>query len=770
MAMPPPRLPLPAVPAHGGEQQDAPSSGEPNKKRKTSGAPRTARQVFQDGFDLSSGADGSSCAPRAGHALVAISQKFAATLGLDCVWSQSRRGKSFATIEKQLGYIPPPQIIAVASTPGSSRSTLATSTAGPPNLAMALDNGESIIMSSAPAASNHLTSQASQTDELHDESELPPSLTRPVSNIDPLLFSNQTDPIVHDEPRRLSSLPMPGDSGNNPLHALAEASRMASGPQGGNGKDGYFRPNDGEAPRLTQESARRHKGEVEPPHVLALITKADAELLFQIYRDFLHPHLPVLCIESTTTGSVARSELVSHFGEYEHELRHHFLYLTGVPTFSSTPKPEIARALSRFGRTEMSRFPLDKSIEVVQAHLIYAHWNLMPGDRFETDATWLRIGLAVRTALDLNLHRVALVKDIILPPLLRASIIRTWLLCYYLDQVLSSQLGKPCSPLAHPSIEGYMKLVGSSADDQRVLALVKYAQLLSGMMDVLNFPSSTDLYPVSPHYPDLRASYERQFHVWAEESLNASAELVQSEHQGAMTRSQILIHAYYAKLIVNSNLLQRCLDVQHAPQFEAAFTKFQTAALQLIEVFEKDFAPRGLMKYCPDIFSTYLTYACVSLLKSTQPQFRSICTNYRDCFATVERVSKLMARGAASKGHLPYIHANFLNRLSQNRSGSRSGSPAAEGDNTGTGPENEISPMNSAPNFALEDVNSAALNMSVGNFGAPLQEGAQYFESDFFWNSVFPATSLAAEGVETTEASLADSFQFDLWSLPTQTL
>ncbi|KAM0790497.1 hypothetical protein ACM66B_003371 [Microbotryomycetes sp. NB124-2] len=750
---PPPAVALPDGVGSGATGE---SAGAPNKKRKTASAPRTARACV--GCNQSKvrcdGQIGQRCSR-------------CARLGLDCVWSQSRRGKSFASIKEQFGYVPPPQIIAVASTPGLSATT--SSSSAPQHHGAAqlpqLPTHPRLQAFGAEQQQQHQQPQTQQHqhDELQeDDDELPPSLTRPVTKADPLLFSNHTDPIVHDEPRRLSSLPMPGDSGNNPLHALAEASRMASGSKdntGGN-RDGYFRPNDGEAPRLTRESARRSKGEVEPPHVLGLITKADAELLFQIYRDYLHPHLPVLCIESTTTGSVAR--------------RSNFLFnaICCVSARYCSQKPELARNLSRFGRTEMSRFPLDKSIEVVQAHLIYAHWNLMPGDRFETDATWLRIGLAVRTALDLNLHRVALVKDVTLPPLLRASIIRTWLLCYYLDQVLSSQLGKPCSPLAHPSIEGYMKLVGSSADDQRVLALVKYAQLLSGMMDVLNFPATTDLYPVSPHYPDLRASYERQFHTWAEESLNASAELVQSEHQGAMTRSQILIHAFYAKLIVSSNSLQRCLDVQYAAQFEVAFTKFQTAALQLIEVFEKDFAPRGLMKYCPDIFSTYLTYACVSLLKSTQPQFRSFCTNYRDCFAIVERVSKLMARGAASKGHLPYIHATFLNRLLQNRSGSRSGSPAAEGPEGMPlgGPENEISPMNSAAgHFALEDVaNSAALNMSVGNFGAPLQDGAQYFESDFFWNSVFPATALGAEGAEPTEASLADSFQFDLWSLPSQ--
>lgn len=199
------------------------------------------------------------------------------------------------------------------------------------------------------------------------------------------------------------------------------------------------------------------------------------------YRDFLHPHLPVLCVESTTTNSVAR--------------RSNFLFncICCVASRYCLEKPELARALQRFGRMECSRFPLDKCIEVVQAHLIYAHWNLMPGNRFETDSTWLRIGLAMRTALDLNLHRVALVKDVVLPPLLRATIIRTWLQAFVLDQILSSQLGKPYSPLGHASVEQYVSRLTSSPDDQRVVALVKYAQLLGETMDVLNFPASNDL-------------------------------------------------------------------------------------------------------------------------------------------------------------------------------------------------------------------------------------------------------------------------------------
>lgn len=92
-----------------------------------------------------------------------------------------------------------------------------------------------------------------------------------------------------------------------------------------------------------------------------LYTEADL-LSLGSYRDFLHPHLPVLCIESTTTYSVAR--------------RSNFLFncICCVASRYCLEKPELARALQRFGRMELSRFPLDKCIEVVQAHLIYAHW------------------------------------------------------------------------------------------------------------------------------------------------------------------------------------------------------------------------------------------------------------------------------------------------------------------------------------------------------------------------------------------------------------
>lgn len=46
-----------------------------------------------------------------------------------------------------------------------------------------------------------------------------------------------------------------------------------------------------------------------------------------------------------------------------------------------------------------------KSVEIVQAYLILSLWGVGPVERFEQDRTWLLLGLAIRTATDLNLHR-----------------------------------------------------------------------------------------------------------------------------------------------------------------------------------------------------------------------------------------------------------------------------------------------------------------------------------------------------------------------------
>ena len=44
-------------------------------------------------------------------------------------------------------------------------------------------------------------------------------------------------------------------------------------------------------------------------------------------------------------------------------------------------------------------------MEVVQAYLLLSLWTLGPEKTFEQDRTWMMLGMAIRMATDLNLHR-----------------------------------------------------------------------------------------------------------------------------------------------------------------------------------------------------------------------------------------------------------------------------------------------------------------------------------------------------------------------------
>jgi hypothetical protein len=88
--------------------------------------------------------------------------------------------------------------------------------------------------------------------------------------------------------------------------------------------------------------------------------------------------------------------------------------------------------------------------------------SLLRPKQFEQDLTWVRVGLAVRTAIDINLHRVALQRQARdeLPSWRLRNILRTWLACYIVDRKLSAQLGKPASVRGENGIRLYMELLG----------------------------------------------------------------------------------------------------------------------------------------------------------------------------------------------------------------------------------------------------------------------------------------------------------------------
>lgn len=150
--------------------------------------------------------------------------------------------------------------------------------------------------------------------------------------------------------------------------------------------------------------------------------------------------------------------------------------------------------------------------------------------RFEQDRTWLMLGMAIRMATDLNLHRKSMVsgldteggraRDLEVSPRLECStsclyqIInreRTWLLCFILDRSISAQMGKPYTLredyIIRNACEASWHLQRFSLPADRALAAyVVLQQIMSRAID--------SIYSSTQTVSGLRNDCDCEYHEW----------------------------------------------------------------------------------------------------------------------------------------------------------------------------------------------------------------------------------------------------------------
>lgn len=91
--------------------------------------------------------------------------------------------------------------------------------------------------------------------------------------------------------------------------------------------------------------------------------------------------------------------------------------------------------------------------------------------------------------------------------------------------------------------------------------------------------------------------------------------------------------------------------------------QYQSASTALIHTFENDLESPGFTRGCPDFVFTVLTYAAVSLLRVTQPQFAYLEPDRTQVFSTARKAADMLARSAMTPDHLPASQSVFLSRL-----------------------------------------------------------------------------------------------------------
>ncbi|KAL0946465.1 hypothetical protein HGRIS_012685 [Hohenbuehelia grisea] len=493
---------------------------------------------------------------------------------------------------------------------------------------------------------------------------------------------------------KLHSLP---DNALNPLGLLAEASlanRRAQGPSSssiaarpsasnepqklGVASEHYFKP----GPMTILPLRRLYIERQVQPEMLGFVTTEEVVALFNIFFDHMSMHINLLDRDFHTPSLVCS--------------RSPFL-LTTICAIASkfyTAKPELHPKLTELAKKLAFSVPAQgyKSVEIVQAYLMLTLWGCGAVERYEQDKTWLLLGMAIRMATDLNLHRKTAVtsqnteegkaRDIEVH-----NRERTWLLCFCLDRSHSAQMGKPHSIkedfIIRNSSQWYQAPTAIPSDSSLV-AYVDLQRILSRSLDFLySSTSSASGLQTDIDYLLVIKTIEAQIDSWKQEWTQKRLEYTkQLPPRHVDYRASISQFYYnYAMLVVNSFGLQNALE-RSPVDMGHFFARCHTSATTCATLVRDHLTPSGFMKYAPDSHCVFASYAVLSLLKVgytcffimcirltiidiklIRPEFRAFLNDEQKTLTLVNEVADALEKCAANPMHTPALYSGFLRAL-----------------------------------------------------------------------------------------------------------
>ncbi|TFY80768.1 hypothetical protein EWM64_g3237, partial [Hericium alpestre] len=448
-----------------------------------------------------------------------------------------------------------------------------------------------------------------------------------------------------------------------------QKSGMARPPQPmGVASDSYFKP----GPMTILPLRRLFIERQVQPEMLTFTETREVVALFDIFFDHVNMHCnlfdhdfhtpSLVCSRSPfllTTSGCSLPPLLSHSHPIPPRSRYSRLFayaritVCAIASRHYAPRPELHAKLSDLARKLAFSVPAKgyKSVEIVQAYLLLTLWGCGPVERYEQDRTWLVLGLAIRMATDLNLHRKTTTAS---QPTEEGRARdhevhnreRTWLVCYALDRSASAQMGKPSSVREDHIIRNAVQWARTSAlvtpGDVSIVCYVELQRILSRAIDLLySDTNTTSGLLVDADYLVIVKMIDRQIENWY--TTMYSSEWVEG-FPNENTRAVFRFYGSYAMLVVNSFGLQDALErtPTNIPHF---------------------FARRRARSNTRDSHFVFGTYAVLSLLKLIRPEFPASLETEEDTLALVRSVADVFDGVAAGPLHTPALYSVFLRAL-----------------------------------------------------------------------------------------------------------
>ncbi|KAJ7727299.1 hypothetical protein DFH07DRAFT_851955 [Mycena maculata] len=472
------------------------------------------------------------------------------------------------------------------------------------------------------------------------------------------------------------------------------------------------------------------------PHILTrgLITPQEAEKLFDIF--FKHMNISVSLLDPvlyTPQKTCFRSPFL-------------FTVVCAIASRFYTERPDLYPQAMHFAQLAAGTALISghKCVELCQGYILMSLYPV-PARRWEEERGWLYLGLAIRMAVDLNLHLPNTAKPINenhAREMLNRT--RVWLNCFNLDRSTGSQYGKA------PTISNNDYMANHSEDwwnsspynmvnfDIHICAYNSELKVMAGFMaKIYSDPSHPTGLNKNVDFELVAAETDEELKRLGDKWQARLEETDMTDPQNRF-RSGLLKLAYsYARLVALSFGFQHAFGKNNTDE-NPFLMRCLAAASDVVTALVSDVGrpdQRIYLRHGPIAQSVFVTFAASMLVKLLQPKFASYLTTDKrqEIRGLVKNVIDLLASPDVSidDKHGPNLYARFLKGLlaaPQAKVGSRRPARSSSGQpvDSDSVPSSHTSPDASHTSHSLSPPPTTAA-LSFDRFAPPLGAGVDPF-------------------------------------------
>ncbi|KAI0071364.1 hypothetical protein K474DRAFT_632780 [Panus rudis PR-1116 ss-1] len=425
--------------------------------------------------------------------------------------------------------------------------------------------------------------------------------------------------------------------------------------------DAYFAPGPSYDLNIRANMIEQHS----LPEIIVhgLVTADDVNKLFEIFYARLNSHVSLLDpVLHDAKSTFTRCPFL-------------FTVICAISSRFYEEKSEIYPIAMHFAKHAAANALISgwKSVELAQAYLLLSIYGV-PAKRWEDDRSWLYIGLAIRLATDLNLQHVPTTK----PATERQereilNRTRTWINLYNLDRSLSTQYGKPYSIkedyIIRTSNNWYNKSKYNHPLDVSLCGYNALLQIVSRFHEeVYSDPDNPSGLNMRLDFRRLAGEYDERLNAYETEWRRRYEEGTDLNDRACALRLTLLpFVTFYARLVMYSFAFQHALRRGLQPEDKPVIDKCYEYAMGVVNGMVNELAPTGYMRYSPDGYFVFATFASGFLLKLLRREFT--------LFISIEQQDQIFdsigtliytlntPEIAMDDRHTPRLHARFLASL-----------------------------------------------------------------------------------------------------------